>query len=68
MIKVHQVIDGPFEYPEYFTLICLIEQEGEVYEDEVPFETFNEAYNFMSKAERSVEPILLPLERLFVPN
>lgn len=68
MIKIHQVIDGPFEYAECFTLDCLIEQEGDVYEDEIAFETFNEAYNFMSKVERSVEPILLPLERLYVPN
>lgn len=68
MIKVHQVIDGPYEYPEYFTLVCLIEEDGEVYEDEVPFETFNEAYKFMSKMERSTEPLFLPVNQLYVPN
>lgn len=67
MIKVHQVIDGPYEYGEYWTLVCLVEQEGETYEDEVPFSTFGDAYSFMTKLERADYPLPIPLSQMYVP-
>lgn len=68
MLKVHQVIDGPYEYAECWTLVCLVEHEGEMYEDELPFETFNEAYSFMSKMDRSDYPLPFDLNRMYLLN
>lgn len=57
MLKVHQVIDGPYEYAECWSLVCLVEYEGEMYEEEIVFDTFNDAYNFMTKMDRSDYPV-----------
>jgi len=68
MLKVHQVIDGPYEFLDHWSLVCLVEYEGEVYEDELPFETFNEAYAFMTKTERSEYPTPFSLDRMYFLN
>lgn len=61
-VKVHRVIEGPFESDDEeheVWLLCLAEEDGELTEIEVYFDTFNEAYAFKHHFTKSIEPIIL---------
>lgn len=68
MMKVHQVIDGPYEHSEFWSLVCLVEYEGGMYEEEIVFDTFNDAYTFMSKMDRSEYPLPYDLSNVYRLN
>ena len=57
-VKVHSYIDGPIDQGDKWSLVCMVEEKGMVFDDEIYFKDFNEAYNFMNKLKSSVEPIL----------
>lgn len=57
MKRVHQVLDGPYETSRDWYLVCIVEEEGKIFTDEVYFNSFNEAYKFMGKLEQSIEPL-----------
>ena len=60
-VKVHRVIEGPFESDDEdeVWMLCLGEEDGELTEIEVYFDTFNEAYAFKHHFTKSIEPIIL---------
>ena len=60
-VKVHRVIEGPFESDDEdeVWMLCLGEEDGELVEIEVYFDTFDEAYAFKHHFTKSIEPIIL---------
>lgn len=62
-VKVHRVIEGPFdindEGEDEVWMLCLGEEDGELTEIEVYFDTFDEAYAFKNHFNKSIEPIIL---------
>lgn len=62
MIKVHHYIDGPYDHGDKWTLLCLIEERGLIFEEEVVFKDFDKAYNFMNKLNKSTTPIMYDTE------
>mgnify|MGYP006969355694 FL=1 len=57
-VKVHQFLEGPIDQGDKWALLCMVEEKGLLFDDEIYFKDFNEAYNFMNKLKSSVEPIL----------
>lgn len=61
-VKVHRIIEGPFESDDKeheVWMLCLGEEDGELTEIEVYFDTFDEAYAFKHHFTKSIEPIIL---------
>lgn len=60
-VKVHRVLEGPFdiEDEDEVWMLCLGEEDGELTEIEVYFDTFDEAYAFKHHFTKSIEPIIL---------
>lgn len=61
-VKVHRIIEGPFESDDEeheVWMLCLGEEDGELTEIEVYFDTFDEAYAFKHHFTKSIEPIIL---------
>lgn len=60
-VKVHRVIEGPYytEDMDEVWLLCLAEEDGELTEIEVYFDTYDEAYAFKNHFTKSIEPIIL---------
>ena len=48
-VKVHQYLDGPIDQGDKWILLCMIEEKGLVFDEELEFKDFNTAYNFMNK-------------------
>tara|TARA_Y100000022_G_scaffold176412_1_gene165692 strand:+ start:494 stop:703 length:210 start_codon:yes stop_codon:yes gene_type:complete len=57
-VKVHSFIVGPIDQGDKWVLVCEVEEKGMIFDDEIPFKDFTEAYNFMNKLKSSSEPIL----------
>lgn len=60
-MKVHRVLEGPFdmEDEDEVWMLCLVETDGELEEIEFYFDTFDEAYAFQKHFYKSIEPIIL---------
>lgn len=60
-MKVHRVIEGPYEDEMEMSvwLLCLVEENDELTEVEIYFDTFDEAYQFKNHFTKSIEPIIL---------
>ena len=61
-VKVHRIIEGPFESDDEeheVWMLCLAEEDGELVEIEVYFDTFDEAYAFKHHFTKSIQPIIL---------
>jgi hypothetical protein len=59
-IKIHKVIEGPFEDEEDgYWCLCLAEDDGELYDIEVFFDEFDEAYTFKMHFTKSINPIIM---------
>ena len=63
-MKIHRVIEGPYESEDEdtFWCLCLVEEEGELYDAEFFFDTFDEAYAFKAHFQKSIEPIILNID------
>ncbi len=57
-VKVHQYLEGPIDQGDRWILLCMIEEKGLVFDEELEFKDFNAAYNFMNKLKQSTTPIL----------
>ncbi len=65
--KVHKVKDGPYQDEEdgMWWLLCWVEDcdpedpDDVMFDEEVPFSTFTNAYNFKKHFESSIDPILI---------
>ena len=63
--KVHKVKDGPYEEGDMWLLLCWVEDcdpedpDNVMFDEEVPFSTFTNAYNFKKHFESSIDPILI---------
>ena len=65
--KVHKVKDGPYQDEEdgMWWLLCWVEDcdpedsDDAMFDEEVPFSTFTNAYNFKGHFESSIDPILI---------
>lgn len=64
-VKVHRVIDGPFESDDEDSIwmVCLAEEDSVLKEIEVYFDTFDEAYQFKNHFTKSIEPIVLAYDQ-----
>jgi hypothetical protein len=60
-MKIHRVIEGPYESEDEDTVwcLCLVEENGELYDIELFFDTFEEGYSFKAHFQKSIEPIIL---------
>ena len=56
-VKVHQYLEGPIDQGDRWILLCMIEEKGLVFDEELEFKDFNAAYNFMNKLKQSTTPI-----------
>jgi len=56
-VKVHQYLEGPIDQGDKWILLCMIEEKGLVFDEELEFKDFNAAYNFMNKLKQSTTPI-----------
>ncbi len=60
---VHNVVDGPFEMiGEDPWLVCLVEERGKMFHEEVSFNTLDDCYKFKGHFTVSIEPIELTEE------
>ena len=62
--KVHRVTQGPFQCPDDdWWLTCLVEDvdAGDLFHDDIPFESFDYAYKFHSHFLKSIEPIIITI-------
>ena len=60
---IHRVLNGPLEDDEENILcLCLVEDDGELYEEEIIFEKMEDAINFCDHFKVSIEPIVLEYE------
>ena len=57
-VKVHQYLEGPIDQGDKWILLCMIEEKGLVFDEELEFKDFNAAYNFMNKLKQSTTHIL----------
>ena len=63
--KVHKVKDGPYEEGDMWWLLCWVEDcdpedpDNVMFDEEVPFSTFTNAYNFKKHFESSIDPIII---------
>jgi hypothetical protein len=69
LIKVHRVLDGPYEDEDgNYWLNCRVEDPQErnpskvMFDEEIPFISFDAAYEFQKHFYRSIEPILIEFE------
>ena len=67
--KVHRVLDGPYEDDEgSYWLNCRVEDADEedpkmaMFDEEIPFVSFDAAYKFQSHFLTSIEPIVIEFE------
>jgi len=63
-LKIHRVLEGPFEnYEEEgddtYWCLCLVEDNGELYDAEFFFDNFDEAYTFKMHFTKSINPIIM---------
>jgi hypothetical protein len=57
---IHRVLNGPLTDDEDNILcLCLVEDDGELYEEEIIFEKMEDAINFSDHFKSSIEPIVL---------
>ena len=63
-MKIHRVIEGPYdvEDEDLVWCLCLAEIEGSIEEVELYFDTFDEAYSFKKHFMTNIEPITLPTQ------
>lgn len=63
-MKIHRVIEGPYdvEDEDLVWCLCLAEIEGSLEEVELYFDTFDEAYSFKKHFMTSIEPITIPTQ------
>lgn len=63
-MKIHKVIEGPYEdeMEMEIWLLCLAEENGELTEVEMYFDTFDEAYQFKNHFAKSIDPIIFNYE------
>jgi hypothetical protein len=60
MMKAHRVINGPLEDEDGLIIcVCLVEDDGELYDEEIYFESMAEAIVFANHFKTSIEPIEL---------
>ena len=58
--KVHRVFSDAFQdEEETYLLTCLVEdvEAGEMFTDDIPFETFNDAYKFKRMFDSSIDAV-----------
>lgn len=67
--KVHRVLDGPTEDEDgLHWLNCRVEGDKEtnpknvMFDEEIPFPTFDEAYNFKNHFLRSIDPLIVEFD------
>jgi hypothetical protein len=65
-IKIHKVIEGPMECPEFegrWINLCLCEIEGEtdLVVDEVYFEDFEDARAMYDQLQTTIDPIVISM-------
>jgi len=53
-VKVHQYLEGPIDQGDKWVLLCMIEEKGLVFDEELEFKDFNDAYNFMKLSGTSL--------------
>jgi hypothetical protein len=56
---IHRVVDGPYVDDDTCWLVCLVEEAGQIYHEDVEFSSFNEAYDFATEMGMSIYPIEL---------
>ena len=60
---IHRVLNGPLTDDEDNILcLCLVEDDGELYEEEIIFEKMEDAMSFTNHFKSSIEPITLEYE------
>ena len=53
MMKAHRVINGPLEDEDGLIIcVCLVEDDGELYDEEIYFESMAEAIVFLKNKKR----------------
>lgn len=58
--KVHRVFNDAFKGEDgTYLLTCRVEdvEAGEMFTDDLPFETFNDAYKFKRMFDSSIDPV-----------
>ena len=69
-LKIWDVLEGPIsrddcphsdEWPDgsNYSILCRIEEDGEVFNSEFYFEEYDDAYDWKSHFETSIDPILI---------
>lgn len=56
-MKIHTVESGPYDDGEYIWNVCKAEEDGEVFNIEVFFNSFDDAYKMIKHFAKSIEPL-----------
>lgn len=57
-VKIHKVLDGPYEDEEGHFLLCLTEDDmGDLFHMEVYFETMDAAYSLIKYLSNTIEAV-----------
>jgi len=60
MPLIHHVLNGPLtDDEENILCLCLVEEDGKLYEEELIFDTMEDAMAFCDHFKSSIEPITL---------
>lgn len=60
-MKIHSVESGPWDDGEYIWNVCKVEKEGKVFDMELFFDSFDDAYQLIRHFSKSIDPLELEL-------
>ena len=60
-MKIHSVESGPWDDGEYIWNVCKVEKDGKVFDMELFFDSYNDAYELVKHFSKSIDPLELEL-------
>lgn len=60
-MKIHSVESGPYDDGEYIWNVCKVEDDGKVFDMELFFDSFGDAYKMIKHFAKSIDPLDLEL-------
>lgn len=56
-MKIHSVESGPWDDGEYIWNVCKVENDNKVFDMEIFFDSFDDAYTMVKHFAKSIDPL-----------
>lgn len=56
-MKIYDVQSGPWDDGEYIWNVCKVEKDGKVFDTELYFDTYDDAYQLVKYFSKNITPI-----------